>query len=54
VAERLRAIPIDHWTEQIDLVRKLRATKNRINVLRALDDPPDEIRPWLALWPLLP
>jgi hypothetical protein len=54
LAERLRAIPIDLWSEQLDLVRQLRAMKNRINVFRTLDDPPDVMRPWLELWSLLP
>lgn len=51
-ATRLRARPIEEWPQ--DVVRTLRALKNRLNVFRTLDDPPDEIRLWLNLWSLLP
>jgi hypothetical protein len=51
---QLRALPVERWSEQLDLLRTLRALKNRINVFRTLEDLPDEIRPWLDLWSLLP
>jgi hypothetical protein len=51
---QLRALPMAQWSERLELVRTLRALKNRLNVFRNLDDVPDEIRPWLKLWPLLP
>jgi hypothetical protein len=53
-ASQLRALPADRWSEHTDRVRALRALKNRIGVFRTLDEPPDELRPWLRLWPLLP
>ena len=53
-ATQLRALAVEQWSEQLDLLRTLRGLKNRINVFRPFDDPPDEIRPWLNLWSLLP
>jgi len=53
-ATRMRALPIEQWSEHLDLVRTLRALKNRIAVFEAFDHPPDELRPWLALAALLP
>lgn len=51
---KLRALPVERWSEHLDVLRTLRALKNRINVLRTLDDPPEEIRAWLNLWSQLP
>ncbi len=53
-AMQLRARPVAEWPQDLYLLRTLRALKNRINVFRTLDDPTDEIRPWLNLWSLLP
>lgn len=53
-ATRLRAVPVEEWTLHLDVLRTLRALKNRINVFRSLGEPPDEIRPWLDAWALLP
>jgi hypothetical protein len=53
-ASQLRARPVEEWSQHIDLLRTLRALKNQINVFRTLAEVPDEIRPWLHLWPLLP
>jgi hypothetical protein len=53
-AVQLRAHPVEQWPRHLEAQRTLRALKNRINVFRTLEDPPDEIRPWLNLWSLLP
>jgi hypothetical protein len=53
-ASQLRALPAERLSEHIDRMRTLRALKNRIGVFRTLDEPPDEVRPWVSLWPLLP
>lgn len=45
---------VEEWPQDLDVLRTLRSLKNRINMFRTLDDPPDEIRPWLNLWSLLP
>jgi hypothetical protein len=53
-ATQLRARPVEEWPQHLDVLRTLRALKNRINVFRGLDDPPAELEPWLKLWALLP
>jgi hypothetical protein len=53
-AARLRTLPIDRWGDHLELVRTLRALKNRIDVFRPFEDVPDDIRPWVELWPVLP
>lgn len=53
-ATQLRARSVEDWQQHLEVLRTLRALKNRINVFRELHDPPDEIRPWLDLWHLLP
>jgi hypothetical protein len=53
-ATQLRARPVEEWPQHLDVVRTLRGLKNRINVFRTLDDPPEELKPWLNLWSLLP
>ncbi len=55
-ANELRAMPIEHWRDRIDLVRELRQIKNRLSAFCALEAHvvrPD-IQRWLEIRDLLP
>ena len=54
-AERLRQLPVEQLSEQLDVMRRLRRIKNRLNVFRWQETvrPPD-IERWLAIWDRLP